>query len=137
MKLKNYLLIDGRAVRVGADMTRKFPALAGKHVPWFSIVHHDKVASVADIAKVYLTYAYYNENGELDVWQHELEAAQKISELFNPLKNRTSQEKAVPAIRHKVKIPKLNNEEYKSLQAKVSKDIGIMVNINLLLQAVL
>ena len=83
MKLKNYLLIEGRAVKVGADMKRVFPNLAGKRAPWVSIVHQDEVQSLADIVRVYLTYAYYDLDGKLDLTQQHKEAAQILNDCFS------------------------------------------------------
>ena len=136
MKLKNYLLINEHAIRVGMNLDRVFPDLAGKRVPQFSIIHQDKVTSIADIIKVYLTYAYYNLDGKFDLQQHEQESAQKMEEtIFQCLPRLKHNEKNILSTPHRVKMPKLTDEEYKSLQAKVSKNLGInTININLLLQ---
>ena len=36
MRLKYDLIIDGKAKKVGVEMNRVFPELAGKRVSWFS-----------------------------------------------------------------------------------------------------
>jgi hypothetical protein len=138
MRLKNYLLINGHAVKVGINMDRVFPSLAGKRVPWFSIVHYDKVTCISDIVKVYFTYAYYDLDGKLDLQQHEQEATQKPEKLLFPVVQHLKNEKKnVLSMRHRVKMPRLTDDEYKSLQKKVSKDLGFIISINLLLQTVL
>jgi len=113
MKLKNYLLVEGKAIRVGIDMTRVFISLAGKRVPWFSLIHQDEVRSSSDIARVHLSYAYYNLDGKIDMTQHSQEAAQLIDKWF-----------------------KRSFPSNMTLQAKVSKDLGIPISINLLLHTV-
>lgn len=139
MKLKNYLLVDGKAIRVGVDMTRVFLSLAGKRVPWFSLIHQDEVRSSSDIVKVYLSYAYYDLDGKMDMTQHSKEAAQIIDKWFKrilPVNDTKPEEKKVLPMRHVVKKPKLTDQELMTLQAKVSKDLGIPVIINLLLRTV-
>ena len=139
MRLKNYLLIEGKAVRVGVDMTRVFLSLAGKRVPWFSLIHQDEVRSSSDIERVYLSYAYYDLDGKMDMTQHAQVANQLIDKWFErifPILDTKPEEKNVLPIRHVVKKPKLTNPELLTLQAKVSKDLGIPVSINLLLHTV-
>lgn len=134
MKLKNYLLINGRVIRVGADMKRVFPELAGKRAPWIEIVHQDKVEKPSDIMRVIFTYAYYDLDGKFDMQQHQQEATQKIGEQIDPmLRGRNSKDNKVLSLPHRVKTPKLNDIEKKALQERVRKDLGIEININVLL----
>ena len=116
------------------DMTRVFADMAGKRTPWFTIVHQNIVGTVGDIEKVYLSYAYFDMEGRIDMSQHSQEAAQKVDEWMNP--SVRDKENQVLQIRHAVKTPKLTSDELMALQAKVSKDLGLAVNINMLLNTV-
>lgn len=134
MKSKNYLLINEKVIKVGVEMNRVFPELAGKCAPWFSIIHQDEVNSITDIVRVHLEYAYYDMDGKLDLTPGGKVIAQKLEEWFE---QRTPQEKQkskqVIPMRYALKKPKLTSEELMALQTRVSKDLGIAVNINQLL----
>lgn len=134
MKTKNYLLINGKVKKVGVEMSRVFPELAGKRAPWFSIIHQDAVNSITDIVRVHLEYAYYDVEGKLDLAPSGKVIAQKLGEWFEQKKPHEKQEsKQVVPMRYALKKPKLTSEELRALQTKVSKDLGIAVNINQLL----
>ncbi len=91
MKTKNYLLINAKVIKVGVEMNRVFPELAGKRAPWFSIIHQDEVNIISDIVRVHLEYAYYDMDGKLDLAPGGKVIAQKLGEWFeqkNLMKNK-------------------------------------------------
>ena len=116
-------------------MTRVFPDLAGKRAPWFTIIHQNGASTVADIERVYLTYAYYDLEGHIDMSQHDNVAAQKAIDLYELYLIRDYTQ--VLPMRHAVKQPKLTTEERMALQARVSKDLNFAVSINMLLHMVI
>ena len=138
MKLKNYLLINGKVVKIGMEMTRVFVELAGKRVPWFSFIHHDEIVTASDITRVYLSYAYFDMEGRIDFTQQSQAASEKMNAWFSRFVQykEMEEDRQVLPMRHIVKKPKLTDEELKALQTKVSKDLGIPVNINFLLLTV-
>ena len=117
-------------------MNRVFPALAGKRVPWFSIIHRNEVNSIDDIIQVYLNYAYYDSEGKFDCTPHDKVIPQLLEKWFKPLTpsiSNTKKDTNVVPMRYAIKHPTLADTERVALQKRVSKDLGIEVNINLLL----
>ena len=134
MKTKNYLLINAKVIKVGVEMNRVFPELAGKRAPWFSIIHQDEVNIISDIVRVHLEYAYYDMDGKLDLAPGGKVIAQKLGEWFEQKKPHEKQEsQQVIPMRYALKKPKLTSDELMALQTRVSKDLGIAVKINQLL----
>jgi hypothetical protein len=137
MKTKNYLLINAKVIKVGVEMNRVFDTLAGQRAPWFSIIHQDEVNAITDIVRVHLEYAYYDVEGKLDLAPSGKVMAQKLGEWFEQRQPHEKQEsKQVIPMRYALKKPKLTSEELMALQTRVSKDLGIAVNINQLLNTV-
>ncbi|HWR31206.1 MAG TPA: hypothetical protein VN631_15370 [Negativicutes bacterium] len=136
MKTKNYLLIKTKVIKVGVEMNRVFPELAGKRVPWFSIIHRDEVNSLDDIIQVYLNYAYYESEGKFDTTPHDKVIPQLLEKWLKPMAQGIhdgEKETNVIPMRYAIKHPTLADAERVALQKRVSKDLGIEVNINLLL----
>ena len=53
------------------------------------------------------------------------------------ISNNEGEPKDVLPIPHRVKKPKLTDAERKDLQERISKDVGISISVNLLLQTLL
>jgi len=135
MKQKSYILIEGKAVKVGIDMNRVFPQLAGKKVPWVSLVHHDIVRTSDDIIRLYLGFAYYDLQGKFDGTHHEKVTAQVMEDFLKPYfeKTRVAKERNVLTMPHRLKVPRLSADEKSVLQERIRKDLGVPINLNLMI----
>ena len=117
VKYKCYLLINGKVIRIGLNMNRKFPEKAGSRTEWISVYHTD-----GEIIKVTINWAYFDMNGTFDFTYYGREAAQKIDEAIFGKERKTGK---LVQLSFKVKVPQLKDEDKELIKARLIKDFGV------------
>ena len=110
-----YYFFDGdRIMRVGIDTEKRFPKLAGRQVPWVTVIF---LRSTKEIQSICFDPANINPAGE---WKDELEGKYAAQALGNALFGRSDK---VTSLRHRPRI-KLTDSQKEILRNRIDRDFG-------------
>lgn len=112
VKCKCYLLADGKVIRVGVRLEKKFPRMANSKAILISAFGLDDGLSRLDF-----DWAYFDQSGAFDFTYHHQEAAQ----IMFGKRKATGKVIQLPV---KVKKPNLSPEEKALLLERLVKDYG-------------
>ncbi|ABO49071.1 hypothetical protein Dred_0526 [Desulforamulus reducens MI-1] len=116
VKCKCYLLADGKVIRVGVRLEKKFPKMANSKAILISAFGLDDGLSRLDF-----DWAYFDQSGAYDFTYHHQEASQRIDEVMFGKRKATGKVIQLPV---RVKKPNLSPEEKALLLERLVKDYG-------------
>jgi DMSO/TMAO reductase YedYZ molybdopterin-dependent catalytic subunit len=113
-----YYFFDGdRIMRVGVDTKKRFPNLAGRQVPWVTVIY---LKSNKQIQSIRFDPANINEAGE---WTSDIEdryAAQVMQDIFTRRSNKVASLRA-----SYMSSIKLTDSQKEILRNRIDRDFGV------------